>query len=210
MVFVPMLLIYITGFLSSSDQIFSYPFSSWILADFGIINFRIFTTFYSCFQILTLLGYIIFQKLLNFKLKHLGNTKNSSYRKEQDYNLFRKRILIINTFSFSLLYLIFTAVDFLPFMACYCLFSLLAGIYNISLTSFSIDFSRRLKNQSFFYLLLGTYFSLAQFTLKPLGILLTSSISVENLMIITSILTLISIIPLWYTKLPTQENSYNK
>ena len=201
-IFIPMVLIYITGFLSSSDALFSYPFSSWILTDFGASNFKIYSVFYSLFQILTLVGYIIFQKLLTYKMQQLDNIYVSKFEKEILYTNFRKRILLLSTLSFSVLYFLFTIIDFLPFMICYGLFNVLAGIYNISLVNFNIDISRRLKNQAFFYLISGTSISLAQFLLKPLGILLTTNLSVESLMIITSIFTLLSIIPLYYIKLP--------
>ncbi len=208
-IFVPMILIYLTGFLSSSDQLYSYTFSSWILIKFGDNNFKLYTTLFSTFQILILIGYFFFQRLLNNKLKSLETPFVCSYEREKAYNTFRKQILVLSALSFCILYLIFTTVDFIPFMFFYGLFSLLAGIYNISLTNFNIDFSRRLKNQAFFYLLSGTSISLAQFIFKPLGILLTKTLTVEGLMMITSLLTLISIIPLWYSKLPIQENYQN-
>ncbi|MFX0011110.1 MAG: hypothetical protein ACFE9R_12395 [Candidatus Hermodarchaeota archaeon] len=201
-VLIPMVLIYIMGFLSSSDALFSYPFSSWILTDFGASNFRIYSAFYSFFQILTLIGYIAFHKLLTYKMQKLNNIYVSKLEKEILYNNFRKRILLLSTLGFSILYFLFTIIDFLPFMICYGLFNVLAGIYNISLVNFNIDFSRRLKNQAFFYLISGTSISLAQFLLKPLGILLTTNLSVESLIVIASILTLLSIIPLYYIKLP--------
>jgi uncharacterized membrane protein len=203
-IFIPMVLIYITGFLSSSDALFSYPFSNWIFTDFGALNFKIYSAFSSLFQILTLTGYIAFQKLLTYKRQQLDNTYVSNFEKEISYNNFRKRILLLSTLIFSVLYFLFTIIDFLPFMICYSLFNILAGIYNISLINFNIDFSRRLKNQAFFYLISGTSISLAQFLLKPLGILLTTNISIESLMVIASILTLLSIIPLYYIKLPIQ------
>lgn len=205
-IFIPMLLIYLTGFLSSSDQLYSYTFSSWILIEFGDNNFKIFTTLYSTFQILILIGYLVFQRLLNNKLKSLETKFISFYEREKIYNTFRKQILILSTLSFCILYLTFTIVDFFPFIICYAIFNFIAGIYNISLTNFNIDFSQRLKNKAFFYLLTGTSISLAQFIFKPLGILLTKTLKVEGLMMITCALTLISIIPLLYSKLPTQES----
>ncbi len=163
-----------------SDKLYLYPFTSWILSKFGQIGLKVLSSSYGIFLILNTLGYIVGQKIS---------------KKFQRRNI----ILIMNCLFIGLIILMaFSNLFFL--IVVYALNWFVSGIMLLNYTSLIISISKNVKYQTVSYQMLRFAVAIASVLFIPLGTFLSSFISTEFLIIIAGLFSVLSLIPLIFTK----------
>ena len=168
-----MLFLYLAFFLGSSDLLFLYLFSSWILNKFGESSFKVYTFFLFLFPIGEILG-----NLLAYKY----DTQKNKIGKEYD----KKKLMFIAIFSYMFLMSNLTFSNFFMILMLEFGLAFTASIANFTYTSFITDILKREKNRTCKFQFLQTYNSLARMIFVPLSYLFYTFVKVEFL-IITSV-----------------------
>ncbi|MCP6718663.1 MAG: MFS transporter [Patescibacteria group bacterium] len=162
------LMIYIAYFLTSSDYLFLFLFTSWIFNRFGEMSWRTYISLALVFVIAEFLGNLLAYELCD---------------------KFRKRkIMLIAIFSYMFMMVLLIFSNFLVLMVLSFFLAFVGTICNFTYTSFVADLSKNKKNKTFKYQLLHTYNSLARILFVPLGFYLYSFIKIENLIMISCLL----------------------
>ncbi|MFX1313977.1 MAG: MFS transporter [Promethearchaeota archaeon] len=165
---ISIIVIYFSSILATSDLLISYPLSSWIFEKFNEKGFRIYSSFYFIFILCSILGLYIANLLC------------------KRYN--EKKVMLIFSLLYAFLLFPITISNFPWFMILNSLLSIIAYIITVAYTSLITDFSNKGKYQTFKYQFLQTTFSVASVIFIPLGILYYEIMTVETLIIISSIL----------------------
>ncbi len=168
-----MLIIYIAFFLGSSDLLFLYLFSSWILNKYGESSFRVYSFLLLIFPIGQLLGNIIAYKL---------DLKKGNNGKEYD----KRKLMFIGIISYMLLMGSLTVSNFVLILIINFGLSFTASLAIFSYTSFITDISKNKKYKTCKFQFLQTYTSLAKIIFVPISYLLYSFVVMEFL-ILTSV-----------------------
>ncbi len=164
--------IYFSCILATSDLLISYPLSSWIFNKFNETGFRIYSSLYFVFIICSIFGLYIANLLCN------------------KYN--EKKVMVIFLYLYAALLFPITISNFPMFMILNSFLSIIAYIITVAYTSLITDFSNKGKYKTFKYQFLQSSSSLASTLYIPLGTLYFGIITVETLIIISSILIGIS------------------
>ena len=167
-----MVIMYIAFILASSDLIYTYPLSSWILDKFTETGFRIYSSLYFVFIIGQIIGL--------YSAKFLCKKFNE------------KSIILVSLYSYIPLLFLLTISNFPLFMVLNFSLFILGYIIIVSYTSFITDFSSSSKYKTFKFQFLQTYSVVASIIFTPLGIILYDFIIVETLMVIACVLIGIS------------------
>lgn len=168
-----MLIIYIAFFFGSSDLLFLYLFSSWILNKFGESSFRIYSFLLLIFPIGQLLGNIIAYKL---------DLRKGDNGKEYD----KRKLMFIGIISYMFLLSSLPVSNFLMILIINFGLSFTASLAIFSYTSFITDISKNQKYKTCKFQFLQTYSSLANIIFIPISYLLYSFVLMEFL-ILTSV-----------------------
>ena len=164
--------IYISYILALSDLLISYPLSSWIFDKFNEMGFRIYSSLYFVFIICSIFGLYIANLLC------------------KKYN--EKKVMVIFVYLYATLLFPITISNFPMFMILNSFLSIIAYIITVAYTSLITDFSNKGKYKTFKYQFLQSSSSLASTLYIPLGTLYFGIITVETLIIMSSILIGIS------------------
>ena len=164
--------IYISYILALSDLLISYLLSSWIFDKFNEMGFRIYSSLYFVFIICSIFGLYIANLLC------------------KKYN--EKKVMVIFVYLYATLLFPITISNFPMFMILNSFLSIIAYIITVSYTSLITDFSNKGKYKTFKYQFLQSSSSLASTLYIPLGTLYFGIITVETLIIMSSILIGIS------------------
>ncbi len=164
--------IYFSCILATSDLLISYPLSSWIFDKFNETGFRIYTSLYFVFILCSIFGLYIANLLC------------------KKYN--EKKVMVIFVYLYATLLFPITISNFPMFMILNSFLSIIGYIITVAYTSLITDFSNKGKYRTFKYQFLQTSSSIASTLYIPLGILYFGIITVETLIIISSILIGIS------------------
>ncbi|MFX1574460.1 MAG: MFS transporter [Promethearchaeota archaeon] len=160
--------IYFSSILATSDLLISYPLSSWIYDKFNETGFRIYSSLYFIFILCSILGL------------YLANFLCKKYRE--------KKVMVIFTYIYSILLLPITISNFPMFMIINSILSVISYVITVAYTSLITEFSNKGKYRTFKYQFLQTSSSMACIFFIPLGTLYFGTITVETLIIISSIL----------------------
>jgi MFS family permease len=171
-----MLLIYISYFLLWSNNLFGYPLSSWVMNKFGENGFRWFSIMYIVFFICNMSGF--------FLAKQLHKKGNE------------KQIIMIGILIIFFLFLTFPIAIFPIFVLLYTIDSLLYGVVCSNYVYLIIDISRKGKYENLKYQVMQSSAVLANIIFTSMGIILSSFLSTDFLMIISAFLVLIGLVPL--------------
>jgi len=164
--------IYFSYILAASDLLILYPLSSWIFDKFNETGFRIYSSLYFVFIICSIFGLYIANRLCN------------------KYN--EKKVMVIFVYLYATLLFPITISNFPMFMILNSFLSIIAYIITVAYTSLITDFSNKGKYKTFKYQFLQSSSSIASTLYIPLGTLYFGIITVETLIIISSILIGIS------------------
>lgn len=164
--------IYFSCILATSDLLISYPLSSWIFDKFNETGFRIYTSLYFVFILCSIFGLYIANLLC------------------KKYN--EKKVMVIFVYLYATLLFPITISNFPMFMILNSFLSIIGYIITVAYTSLITDFSNKGKYRTFKYQFLQTSSSIASTLYIPLGTLYFGIITVETLIIISSILIGIS------------------
>jgi len=163
-----------------SDKLYLYPFTSWILSQFGQIGLKSISSSYGFFLILNTFGYILGHKIS---------------KKFQRKNI----ILIMNVLYISLIFLmVFSNLIFLIII--YALNWFISGIILLNYTSLIISISKNVKYKTVSYQMLRFAVAIASIIFIPMGTFLSSIVLTEFLFLIAGFLSFFSLIPLFFLK----------
>jgi len=176
--FKQLFILYIACFLATSDLLFMLLMSSFIYNKFGEVSWRIFTSLSFMFMIGVFLGNLLAHNLSD-KIK-------------------KEKVFLIGVSSYLFLMFLLTFSDFFVLVLLYFSLSVFGSLCNFTYTSYVAEYSKNLKNKTFKYQLLHSYYSLAQFLFVPLGYYLYASLSIESIIIISCFFFIISIILISY------------
>ena len=160
--------IYLSSILATSDLLISYPLSSWIFDKYNETGFRVYSSLYFIFILCSILGLYIANLLLK------------KYKE--------KKVMVVFIYLYAILLLPITISNFPMFMILNSILSVIAYIITVAYTSLITDFSNKGNYRTFKYQFLQTSSSMASILFIPLGTLYFGTITVETLIIISSIL----------------------
>jgi len=159
--------LYLAFFLASSDLLFLSLVSSWVLTRFNEFSLRIFFSLYYVISIFALLGYYFASRIA----KRISN--------------------IVLLFIFCCLYLFFLVLlpfsNFPMFLVVQCGLAFGGYIANYMYVSIAQTMSVNTRYKTFVYQILLTCQSIANIVFAPIGTSLSTFISVEILIFISSI-----------------------
>ncbi len=170
-------LICIFIFLVYANRLYDYPLEPWFLNKYGEKNFILFTMLLSLLILINALGVVIAGIISN--------------------RFDRKKILIYSSISMGIIFIIVPFVDFITFFILFGIIQILAGFLLINLTSIMIDLSQK---KVVYYQIMASFAILARVVFLPLGTYLTLYISTEVIIVIAGILTILSVVPLFFIK----------
>ncbi len=173
-------LMYAFYFFMFSDKIFSYVFNPWIFQKFGEDGFYLYSAFYIIFININVIG-------SSFALKV-----------SKDFN--RKLIIYFAMATYAPLMIMMLIVDIVPFIFLYLIINMLGGLIGLNYSSIMVKVAQQGKNKTLRYRIMNTAYALASVILIPLGTLMTSWIEYEVIILIGIILTMFSLIPLYFVK----------
>jgi len=165
-------ILFISFILANSDLLISYPLSSWIYDKFTETGFRIYSSLYFIFFICSILGLYI---------------ANSLCKK---YN--EKKMMCGSVYFYMILLILVTFSTFPMFMILNSILSIILYIISVSYTSLITEFSNKGKYGTFKFQFLQTSSSIASIIFIPLGTFYFDVITVETLIIFSSLLIGIS------------------
>jgi len=176
-----LLLIFLTNFLIWGDKLLEFPFISWILTKFGESGFINYSYLFFVFPYLYMGGWLISRRFL---------------KKDK----LRKYISISIVFYASFLFFIIFS-DFLAFLLITAANKIASGIMMSQLTERNVNTSKKSKNSALSYEFIRSSSLLASFIFVPLGTFLSLYIPFEFLIIIVVLMSLLSITPMFLTKI---------
>lgn len=170
-----LILIFLTNFLIWGDKLLEFPLTTWILTKFGEDGFLNYSYFFFVFVYLNMGGWLISRRLINQK-------KSKSY--------FSISIVIYG----SILFLVINT-DLIQFLLLMSANQIISGIMMSQLAERNIDISKLSKNSALSYELIRGSSLLAGLIFVPLGTLLSSFISIDLLITIVVLMSLLSLTP---------------
>ena len=166
--FLFVILLYVSFFLASSDLIFISLVSSWVFTKFNEVSLRLYFNFYYVITISSLLGYYFASKIA----KKISN--------------------ILLLFVFCCIYLFFLILlpfsNFPVFLVLQCSLAFAGYIANYMYVSISQTISVNTRYATFVFQLLLMSQSIANIVFTPIGTSISSFLSVETMIFISSIL----------------------
>ena len=176
-----LLLIFLTNFLIWGDKLLEFPFISWILTKFGESGFFNYSYLFFVFTYLYMGGWLISRRFL----------KKDKLRKYISISIvFYASFLFFIIFSDLLAFLLITAAN-----------KIASGIMMSQLTEKNVNTSKKSKNSALSYEFIRSSSLLASFIFVPLGTFLSLYIPFEFLIIIVVLMSLLSITPMFLTKI---------
>ncbi len=166
------------AFFVYADRLYEYLMEPWILVRYGEKAFVLYSLVLVVFIGINAIGIVI------------AGMISPKYDK--------KKLLIISTVASGIITLFIPLVNLTIFILLMSINQILAGFILINMISCMIDVS---ETKAFKYHIISTFVILTQIALIPLGILLSVSISTEFIIIIVGILTISSVIPLFFVNL---------
>ncbi len=175
-----LLLTFLTNFLIWGDKLIEFPFTSWILTKFGESGFFNYSYFFFIFTYLYIGGWFISRRLIN------------QYKSRIHLSI---SIVIYASLMFSLIF-----CDLTTFLLITAANKIVTGVMMSQLTERNINISKLSKNTALSYEMIRSSSLLASFIFVPLGTLLSSYVSIENLVIAVVFMSLLSITPIFFQK----------
>jgi hypothetical protein len=169
-------------FLLYSDKLFEYPLEPWILTKYGEENFSIFLLF---------LIVLIFINAIGTVMAGIISSKFD-----------RKKILFSSICSTGILLLILPFTNMITFFIILGILQILAGFIVINIIAIMIEISQK---KVIYYQIMSSSIILASVIFIPLGTYLTYLIPTEFIIITAGILTILSIIPIYFVDYNQQE-----
>ena len=203
-----LILLFLSFLLIWSDNLYRFPFMSWILTRFGEEGFNIYSLLYVVLILLNIGGCIMGQRISNkmnnrinkimVKKRYKLDVKDDS----QDEVLYafklsnRKKIIAITVGLYAVLTFLMAISDFLFFMIIQGIMQVIAGVMMLNYTSLMMTISNNGKYKTFKYQCLKIAIVLSYVILIPLGTFFSAFIQIETLFITAGFLALLSLIPL--------------
>ncbi len=176
-----LVLIILANFLIWGDKLIEFPLTSYIFIKFGEEGFRNYSYLFFIFMYLNIGGWFIARRLKNEK----KSTINIS--------------ISITIYASLMFFIIFS--DLTTFLLIMATNQLICGIMMSQFTERNIDVSNLGKNTALSYELIRGSSILASLIFVPLGTLLSTFVPLEFLITIVVILSLFSIMPLYFLKI---------
>ncbi|TFG13558.1 MAG: hypothetical protein EU535_04795 [Promethearchaeota archaeon] len=167
----------IFSFLIYADKLYEYPLEPWILSKYGENFFLIFAFYLIILIILNAIS-ILLAGLFSHKFDKV-------------------KVLIFSTLFMGIFLIIAPFVGLIGFIICFIIIQMFAGFVVINMTSLMIDISK--KNVMIFQILIA-FTILARVIFVPLGTYLSIIISTEFIILISGLLIILSVIPLFFIK----------
>ncbi len=202
------ILLFLSYLLIWSDNLYKYPFSSWILTRFGKEGFNLYSLLYIVLIFLNIGGWIIGQRISKKENRSIDNIKSKIHNKldltidNQAEALYafklsnRKKIIAITVGLYAVLTFLMAVSDFLFLMIIQGIIHLVSGVMMLNYTSLMMTISNNGKYKTFKYQCLKIAIALSFVILIPLGTFFSAFIQIETLFITAGFLALLSLIPL--------------
>jgi len=202
------ILLFLSYLLIWSDNLYKYPFSSWILTRFGKEGFNLYSLLYIVLIFLNIGGWIIGQRISKKENRSIDNIKSKIHNKldltidNQAEALYayklsnRKKIIAITVGLYAFLTFLMAVSDFLFLMIIQGIIHLVSGVMMLNYTSLMLTISNNGKYKTFKYQCLKIAIVLSYVILIPLGTFFSAFIQIETLFITAGFLALLSLIPL--------------
>ena len=202
------ILLFLSYLLIWSDNLYKYPFSSWILTRFGKEGFNIYSLSYIVLIFLNIVGWIIGQRISKKENKSINNIKAKNQNKldltidNQVEVLYafklsnRIRIIAITIGLYTVLTFLMAVSDFLFLMIIQGIIYMISGVMMLNYTSLIMMISNNGKYKTFTYQCLKLAIALSYVILIPLGTFFSAFIQIETLFITAGFLSMLSLIPL--------------
>ncbi|MFX1313271.1 MAG: hypothetical protein ACFFHD_11755 [Promethearchaeota archaeon] len=177
----PIILISLFLFLAYSDRLFSYSIKPWISTQTS-------TAFFSILWFFLILIYT------------LGNVIGGIFLKKSSC----KKTLLITTLIIGIILFLVPFTNFLFFLVIYGAYFFISGLFLIKLIPFKMEFA---QNKVFYYQLMTMFSILASIIFIPMGTYLYTYIETEIIIMISGILIILSLIPIYFVKINKAESS---
>ena len=203
-----LILFFLSYLLIWSDNLYHFPFSSWILNRFGEEGFKLFSLLYILLILLNIGGWLVGQRISNKETNRI-NQIVANKRKELDVKDFnqkkilfalklanRKKIIAITIAFYAVLTILMAFSDFLFLMIIQGILQVLAGVMMLNYTSLMITISKNGRYKTFTFQCLKLAYALSCVIFIPLGTYFSAFIQIELLFITVGFLAILSLIPL--------------
>ena len=215
-----LILLFLSFFLIWSDNLYKFPFMSWILTRFGEEGFNIYSLLYVVLILLNIGGCIMGQRISNKMNNRINKIMVKKRYKldvkddNQDEVLYafklsnRKKIIVITVGLYAVLTFLMAISDFLFFMIIQGIMSVIAGVMMLNYASLMITISNNGKYKTLTYQCFKIAYALSCVIFIPIGTYLSAFVPIETLILIAGMLSTLALAPLILLKVKPKKKLF--
>ena len=215
-----LILLFLSFFLIWSDNLYRFPFMSWILTRFGEEGFNIYSLFYIVLILLNIGGCIMGQRISNKMNNRINKIMVKKRYKldvkddNQDEVLYafklsnRKKIIVITVGLYAVLTFLMAISDFLFFMIIQGIMNVIIGVMMLNYASLMITISNNGKYKTLTYQCFKIAYAFSCVIFIPLGTYLSAFVPIESLILIAGMLSTLALAPLMLLKVKPKKKLF--